>query len=155
MQKLKILNTREVKGILNSLKEQFGYSEKPNYSWLISGKEKLYVVNSDLNKIDLNVIRIDSIGLYFGEYKDNQIRLSLEGSILISKKIDKNIIELNEEERNSWLMGNDLKKDLGDTAKFVVLKCKNDIIGCGRYKEKNIFNSISKERRLRVIANLD
>jgi NOL1/NOP2/fmu family ribosome biogenesis protein len=153
MKNLKILNTREVKEILNILKKQFGYSEKPDYCWLISPKQKVYIVNSDINKIDLNSVRIDSIGLYFGEYKDKKFRLSLEGSMLIGDKLKKNVVELNVNERNQWLKGEDLIKDLGEEARFIVLKNKDDIIGCGRYKEGRVFNYMPKERRLRVIAN--
>ena len=153
MQNLKILNTREVKDILKILDRQFGYSEKPNYTFLMSAKQKIYVVNSDLQRIDLNSVRIDSIGLYFGEYKDNKFRLSLEGSMLIGKKLKKNVVELDLKERNEWLKGEAVMKDLGEEARFVVLTWKEDIVGCGRYKEKKIFNYMPKERRLRVIAN--
>ncbi len=153
MQNLKILNTRDVKEILKILDKQFGYSEKPNYTMLMSAKDKVYLINSDLQRIDLNNVKIDSIGLYFGEHKDGKFRLSLEGSMLIGNKLKKNVVELNIDERNQWLKGEALIKDLGEEAKFLVLKCGDDIIGCGRYKEKRVFNYMPKARRLSVIAN--
>ena len=68
-------------------------------------------------------------------------------------KAKKNVIELNDSERNSWMKGEELIKDLGEKSRFVVLKNKNDILGCGRYKEKKLFNYVPKERRLRVIID--
>jgi NOL1/NOP2/fmu family ribosome biogenesis protein len=153
MKNLKILNTREIRKITDILEKQFGYSERPDYCWLMSSKNKVYVVNSDIKGIDLEKINIDSIGLYFGEYKHGKFRLSFEGSMLIGKKLKKNVIELNLKERNQWLKGESIIKDVGKEARFIVLKYKDDIIGCGRYKDKRIFNYVPKERRLRVIAN--
>ena len=98
-------------------------------------------------------IRIDSIGLYIGEYKKGKFRVSLEGSNIIGKKAKKNIVELNLKERNQWMKGEDLLKDLGEQARFIILKHNSDFLGCGRYKEGRVFNAVPKTRRLRVIAN--
>ena len=152
MNQLKILNNREIKGILNLLNNQFGFKEKFDYVFLMSSKNKIYLVNKDIGSIDLERLRIDAIGLYFGELNHGELRLSIEGSQMIGKKANKNIIELDKKESELWSMGNDIDKKM-DVSGFVILKHKKDFIGCGRYKEGKIFNYVPKERRLRVVAS--
>ena len=150
MNQLKILNNKEIKGILKLLKYQFGFKEKFNYVFLMSSKNKIYLVNKNIGEIDLEKIRIDAIGLYFGELNHGELRLSIEGSQMIGKKANKNIVELDKKESELWSMGNDIDKGL-DVSGFVILKHKKDFIGCGKYKEGKIFNYVPKERRLRVV----
>ena len=150
MNQLKILNNKEIKGILKLLKYQFGFKEKFNYVFLMSSKNKIYLVNKNIGEIDLEKIRIDAIGLYFGELNHGELRLSIEGSQMIGKKANKNIVELDKKESELWSMGNDIDKGL-DVSGFVILKHKKDFIGCGKYKEEKIFNYVPKERRLRVV----
>ncbi|MBW2985314.1 hypothetical protein KY313_01530 [Candidatus Woesearchaeota archaeon] len=152
MNQLKILNNREIKGILNLLNNQFGFKEKFDYVFLMSSKNKIYLVNKDIGNIDLERLRIDAIGLYFGELNHGELRLSIEGSQMIGKKSNKNIIELDKKESELWSMGNDIDKKM-DVSGFVILKHKKDFIGCGRYKEGKIFNYVPKERRLRVVSS--
>ena len=152
MKKLKILNNKEIKKILEILKQQFGFKEKLDYVFLINQRNRLYLVNKEISKLNLENLRIDSIGLYFGEYRHDEVRLSIEGSQMIGKKSTKNIIELNDKEAEEWLLGQDILKE--STIKgFVILKHKKDILGCGRYKEGKIFNYVPKERRLRTLSN--
>jgi len=153
IKQLKILNTREVKDIIKVLDSQWGYHDKGTYVWMMNSKMKIYIVSHDLSKIDLETVRIDSMGLYIGEYKKRKFRLSLEGANIIGRKATKNVVELNLEERNQWMKGEDLLKDLGEIPRFIILKNEGDLLGCGRYKEGRVYNYIPKERRLRVIAN--
>ena len=150
MQKLKILNNKEIKGILKLLDNQFGFKEKFDYVFLMSSKNKIYLVNKNIGEIDIEKLRIDAIGLYFGELNHGELRLSIEGSQIIGKKASKNIVELDKKESELWSMGNDLDKEV-DVSGFVILKHKKDFIGCGKYKEGKIFNYVPKERRLRVV----
>lgn len=155
MKKLQILNTRELKEIKKVLIKQFDFQGKLPYVFLISPRNRIYIVNRDFEKIPLNKLgtKIDSIGLYFGEYKNTSIRLSMEGSLIIAKDSSKNILELTEDEMKKWLKGEDLFKDMGEESKFLIIKYKKDILGCGRYKEKRIFNYVPKERRMKVFSN--
>ena len=68
---------------------------------MLNEKNRLFVVNKDLAKIDLQKLRIDRIGLYFAEYKNNQIRLSKEGAQLLFLETDdpvENIVDLSFED---------------------------------------------------------
>jgi NOL1/NOP2/fmu family ribosome biogenesis protein len=155
---LKILNTREVKKIKQLLVEQFDYALREDYAYLMNQKERIFLVNKDLAKIDMKNLRVDRIGLYFGELKPNHIRLSKEGAALFvkeakdNKKIVKNLIDLSKEEVQKYFRGEDLIKDLGEDNKPIILEYDNNVIGCASYKEGKILNFLPKIHRGEVIV---
>ena len=95
-------------------------------------------------------MRIEKVGLYFGEIADDEIRLSIEGAQIIGPIAKKNIVELSDGEVKVMFHGNDLiKKDIGqDKRGFVILKNNSDFIGCGRVRGEEILNYIPKTRRI-------
>ncbi|MFH1405870.1 MAG: hypothetical protein ABIG52_01475 [Nanoarchaeota archaeon] len=162
MQKLNILNTREVKKIKEIILEDYGYFPEEEYAYLQSekgknDKEKIYLVNKDLARIDLKKLRIDKLGLYFAELKDNHIRLSKEGVQLLGKLAEdnkkelKNVVELNKKEVKSYFNGDDLEKDLGDKNRFILLRYQKEFLGCAKYKDQKILNFLPKIYRGEVI----
>ena len=150
MQKLKILNTREIKQIKNILKEQFDYTYTEDYVFLLNNKNKLFITNKDISQIELDKLRIDKYGLYFGEFK-NELRLSMEGAWLIGQKAKTNIIEINNQELKSYFLGEDLPKDLGEKNRFVLLKYAKEIISCAKYKDQKILNYLPKLHRSKEV----
>jgi len=151
MQKLKILNTREVKKILEKLKKQFSFAEKLDYVVLLNEKGRLFIVNKDISKVDLKKLKVDKYGLYFGELRNEEIRLSMEGAKIIGEKAKKNVVELGVEEVRRYFLGDNLKKDLGEEKRFVLLEFKKNIIGCAKYKSGEILNFLPKIHRGEVI----
>jgi len=149
MQNLRVLDRKDKKIFLGLLKKQFDFEDKLDYVFLINNKNKVFIVNKELANIDLNKIRINSIGLYIAESRTNEVRLSIEGSQLIGPKSKKNIIELDEKEAREWLKGNDLEKEVKAQG-FVILKYNKDYFGSGRVKEGRILNFVPKTRRLNV-----
>ncbi len=154
MQKLSILNTREVKKIKEIILRDYGYFPAEDYAYLLSEKDKIFLVNKDVARIDLEKLKIDRVGLSFAEMKDGKIRLSKEGAQLLARagleKL-KNVVELTAAEIKKYFLGEDLPKDLGEESKFVLLKYKKDILGCAKYKDKNIINFLPKIHRGEVI----
>ena len=148
MQNLKILNTKEIKHIHSMLEKEFGFHKKLDYVFLMNNKNRLYMINKDFSKIDSSKIRINSMGMYFGETRDGEIRLSIEGSQLIGKDCSKSILELSDKEAREWLKGIDLDKELDDKG-YVLIKHNNDFLGCGKAVEKKVLNFVPKNRRLR------
>lgn len=159
MQKLRILNTRERKGILELLKQQYKADFRKKASELVvllSSKNKIYLLSRDFGMVDDKKLRIDSAGLYFGEImKNEELRLSIEGSQLIGPIAKKNVVVLDDEETRLWLKGNDIEKELKAKG-FVILKNRNretgkyDFLGSGKYREeeKKILNYVPKARRV-------
>ena len=142
-----LLNSRQVKEIKKHLKEQFGFSRELPQAWFRVKDDRLYIVSRDLEKIDLQGLRVEVIGMYFGEWKGNDIRLSIEAAQLIGPHATKNVIELSEEEMYAWLRGEDLKKAMKEK-NFVLLKHDSDFLGCGLAKEGAILNFVPKSRRV-------
>jgi NOL1/NOP2/fmu family ribosome biogenesis protein len=75
--------------------------------------------------------------------------LSIEGSQIIGPKCNKNILELKDEQRELWVKGYDLDID-GDLG-FVIIKNKDDFLGCGKLRNNKLYNYVPKSRRLMVI----
>lgn len=147
---LEVLNSKEVKEIMKQLKEQFEFEDKLDYVFLRNNKEKVYITTREIDNIDLNSLRIDSIGLYFGKYYNDGFRLTIEGAQLIADKCKKNIVEISQEQKHDWMLGKDIPLE-GHENSFVILKWKNDIVGCAKVKHETALNSIPSSRTLHVV----
>ena len=90
MHELKILNAKEVKEILKLIEEQWNAKLKLNYAFLKNNKNRVFIVNKDISKIDFSRLRINSLGMYFCEI-DNGIRLSIEDSQIVGPKAAKTL----------------------------------------------------------------
>ncbi len=157
MQKLKILNTRDIKGIKEQLIKQFNYALEENYAYLQNEKDRVFVVNRELAQIDIDKLKIDRLGLYFAEIKPGQIRMSKEGAQLFVHEARKNgatlknVISLTKVETRAYFAGVDLKKDLGEENRLIILMYEEDVLGCASYKEGKILNFLPKTHRGEVI----
>ncbi|MBW2984189.1 hypothetical protein KY361_03685 [Candidatus Woesearchaeota archaeon] len=150
MQNLKILNKKEIKNILESIKTQWGCDVELNYAFLMNQKNRIFIANKELFDIDMKKIRINSLGLYFGEQvNEKEFRLTIEGSQLIGPRATKNVVELSDSEMRAWLKGDDLDKDLNEKG-FIILKHGDDYLGTGKVKDNRILNYVPKTRRLAV-----
>jgi NOL1/NOP2/fmu family ribosome biogenesis protein len=149
MQNLKILKKKDKKRFLELLKKQFGFEEKLDYNFLINTKNKIFIINKDLVNINIDKIRINSIGLYIAEFRNDEVRLSIEGSQLIGKKAKKNILELNDKQARDWMKGNDLELETKEKS-FLIIKNNNDYLGSGKSTLDKILNFVPKSRRLNV-----
>ena len=151
MPELKILNSKEIKEILKMIEKQWGAKIKLDFGFLKNQKNRVFVVSRDISKIDASRLRINSIGMYFSEIDDKGIRLSIEGAQAVGPKAGKNVVELNEEEAKKWFKGEDLEKECKDCSGFIILKHKNDFLGCGKYANGKILNYVGKTRRVNLI----
>lgn len=148
MQNLTPMKSKEVKELLKQFKEQWGFEGKLDYQFLLSSRDKVWIVNRDITKIDLDKLRISTIGLYIAELTDKGgVRLSIEGSQLIGPKAKKNVVEINDKEARFWLKGEDLIWDEPFDG-FGLLKHGKDYLGTGKFKEGKILNFVPKTRRI-------
>lgn len=140
--------SRELKHFFKQIEEQYGkVPEIFQKLAFIRGKERIYLINRDIEKIDLKNLRVNSMGLYIAEVKNEQLRVSIEGSQLIGPTAIKNVCELTREQLRKWFMGQDVAVE-GQYEGFVILKHENDYIGSGKFKEGLILNFVPKARRL-------
>ncbi len=147
--KLKIYNSKEKKVFLKKLFKQFGFEPKKEYVYMESGKQKLYVVNADIAKVNLDDYRIDSIGLYIGKYQLDGFRPSIEGSQIIGPLAKKNVVEITLEQRHEWLKGQDINVE--GPNEIVIVKQGEDYLGAGKIVNGKLLTGIPKSRRLNVV----
>lgn len=148
MPELKILNNKEIKEIYELIWKQWGAKIKLDYGFLKNNKNRIFIINKDISRIDMSKLRLNSVGMYFCEIDAKGIRLSIEGSQIIGPKAAKNILEIDEEETKRWLKGEDLEKNCENCSGFVILKHKNDFFGTGKYSNERILNYVGKTRRV-------
>ncbi|MDP3990209.1 MAG: hypothetical protein Q8Q01_03310 [archaeon] len=150
MQKLKIFNSKEVKKLREVMIKEYGVSIKGDYAFLLNERERLFLVNKEISKVNLDNLRIDKIGLNLGEYKNNQLRLSKEGTAFFVENSDgepTNIVDLSKEETITYFEGLDLVKDLKEEDRMIILRYENEILGSSRYKDGKILNFMPKMYR--------
>jgi len=151
-----ILNSKKIKNIMKLLQEQWGYEEKLDFGFL-QKENDVFLVSRDIDKIDLGQLHVNSLGLYFAELRNNELRLSIEGSQIIAKKAKKNVISLSDDQLQQWLTGQDIELDdasIGDVSSnyesncFALIRHNDDFFGCGRVKQGILLNFVPKSRRL-------
>ncbi|MDP7179879.1 MAG: hypothetical protein QF824_01250 [Candidatus Woesearchaeota archaeon] len=150
MQNIKILNKKEIKQILSLVEQQWGPNIDLDYVFLQNTKNKIYIVNKDISKLNLDNLRINSLGLYFAELNHNQLRLSFEGAQIIGPTSKKNVLELDDNELKQWLKGEDLDKET-KLKGYQIIKNKEDFYGCGKVINNKLLNHVPKIRRISAI----
>jgi NOL1/NOP2/fmu family ribosome biogenesis protein len=163
MQNLKILNSKETKHITEQLERQYGFTEKLKFIFLMNKDNRIYLLSKAAASIDLDILRIDSMGIYFGELYKESIRLSIEGAQIIGPKSSKNCLIIDKEKMLEWVKGADITVDSENNEELIAAKDflivkyidpatnTEDILGCGKYKEGKIINYVSKSRKLVVV----
>lgn len=145
----KILNRREIKEILSLIESQWDAKIKLDFVFLKDRSDKIYIINKEFVALNLDKLRIQSIGLYFGTILNGELRLSIEGSQIVGPKAKKNVIDMTDEQVKAWLKGEDILAENKEKV-FVILKHNNDFIGTGKFREDRVLNFVPKERRLKV-----
>ena len=163
---LKILNSREVKHIVEIIKEQYNSDvDLSQYVFLSNKDNRINIVSRNIEWIPYNEMKIDSLGMYLGEIYKESLRLSIEGSQLIGPTSKTNVVEISKDQMSNWAKGSDLNieeinGDLSNTAEdnhskkhhFLIIKYNDgnsmDYFGAGKFKDGKILNFVSKSRRL-------
>ncbi len=146
MENLRVMNSKEKKNILKLLYDQFGFQSAMEYEFLINTRNKIFILSRDFAKIETRELRINSLGLYFGEIYNGELRLSIEGSQIIGKLSKKNILELSDEDARRWMGGEDFEVR-EKMSGFVIIKNNDDFLGCGKLANGKLYNYVPKERR--------
>ena len=147
MENLKFLKSKEIKQILKLLDEKWGFASELNYDFLMNPEGDLFIINKDIEKIEFENLKINNLGMYFGEYKNNDIRPSIEGSQIIGKEATKGIIELDDEQTRKYMKGESLDMEKEDSA-FLIIKNKENFFGSSKIKNKKLLNFFPKTRRI-------
>ena len=147
----RFINSSEKKKILEEIKNLYGISEL-NYLLMEAGKKRIRAFSGSLTKEEISELnkfaRIENTGMYLASQKDAEIRLNFDAVSLFREQITKNIIEINDEQFQKWIRGQDL--ELATQRGTIIIKYKDDLIGIGKSNGERIFNYIPKERKLKT-----
>lgn len=152
---LKFFNEQEREKILRQLKQQFSIKEIP---WILArlGKERIIAFSGNIPEKEIlnldRVAHIEGIGLYFAKEQADGIRLSIEGSQLLKSQITKNVFELNEQQAEQWMLGQEINIKTNKKG-FFIMKFKDDFLGTGKISQNRITNFVPKSRRLKFKEN--
>jgi len=155
MNNIKILNKKETQEISEKLKNQFGIMQIPGIL-LRKGKERIFLfqgeaTENEIKKID-SITNIERAGIYIGKIFEptDEIRLSIEGTQIFKNQITKNIFILDKkEDYEKWMNGQELQIKT-NLRGMIVIKYKDEFLGCGKASEEKIGNFIPKNRRLKL-----
>lgn len=147
----RFLKGNEREDVERSLKIQFGINEVSG-EIIMAGRERLYLFSGDANENDLKEIEgiapVDRIGVYFAKFIGGEVKLSIEGTQIFKDQIAKNIFELDKEQTEKWMKGEELNLRPGKKG-FLVMKYRDNFLGCGKASEEKIGNFVPKNRRLK------
>jgi NOL1/NOP2/fmu family ribosome biogenesis protein len=144
----------EKEKVLQDLEERFGIDKMffNSFSFALKGN-KIWIFKSSVLNKNLDGLRIESAGIplvrYFSKKKKdmNNLKPTTEALQIFGKLAEKNLIVLNDQERDKYIQGLDIeKKPEGVTNGFVIITCKEGPLGCGLYKNGFIKNQIPKNK---------
>ncbi len=149
MDRLIALNSKEIKEISKEIEDNYGAGfDFSRYGVYKSGKDKVYIINREATALDFDELRVNTLGLYFCDMSGEEIRLSMEGSFLVSKTAKKGILDIGDDDAVLWLSGKDL--ELKAERGFLIIRNRGDILGSGKSTGRLILNYLPKTRRLKA-----
>ncbi|MBI4140144.1 hypothetical protein HY483_04260 [Candidatus Woesearchaeota archaeon] len=140
-----LLSSKDAKNFRRSVENQWGIVISREYSFVKSSSGKIFVLSKGVGFVDSSKLRISSIGLYVAD-ETYGLRLSLDGAILWGDGASKNVIYLLDDQKKLWLSGSNISGIVGDG--WVIVKCGDDILGCGLIKNSILKNYVPKSRRI-------
>ena len=150
--RFKIFEHKEKQEVLSKLKKQFGVKTIPGII-LKRGTERIFLFTGEITKKEFqeleDQIPIERVGMYFAKEIREKIRLSLDGAQLLKKQITKNIFELNDEQKQEWVLGRELLLK-NKTNEFLIMRHNGNILGTGKASKEKISNYLPKSRRIKI-----
>jgi len=148
---MKFIKSSEKKKLLRQLEEQFGIEELP-FMLIETGKQKIRGFSGTMTKEEIRelgeIANVEIIGAYLIK-KERKLRLSLDGTTILKEQISKNVVEIDDEQLESWFKGNNLDVQKEKGVYVIRVQGTNDFLGCGISDSKKIINYLPKERRIR------
>ena len=143
-----LMGSRDLKVFAQMIESQWGkVPELFSTVTFIKGKDRIFIVSRELERLSKARIRVNSSGLYVAEVKGDNIRLSIEGSQLVGPTATKNVCDVSRDQVKDWFQGKDIQVNKTYDG-FVILKYEDDFVGSGRFKDGFILNFVPKARRL-------
>ena len=151
--RIDVLSKRKKQEIQDFLEQTYEI-ELPKCQFIQQSKDRIRIFTGNLSEKELgilnNAINLETIGAYFSFSKEKDFRISFDSCFLF-KEAKKNVLVLDEEQKQKWLAGEEIpiENTKEFTYPFVLLKYKQDIIGCGKLAQGRVLNFVPKERRIK------
>lgn len=145
--KYEFVKSSEKKEIIKKL-EKFGVEELP---LLLIKKlnNEIYGFSGNFGKEEIvnlgKEARVESIGVNLLSKENENLVPSFDFPLIMKTK--NSFIEINEEQKNEWLRGNDL--DIKTEKGYFIIKFKDFFLGTGKSTSERISNLIPRERRIK------
>ncbi len=148
---LNFLSPAAKRKLTSQLDEQYGITQIPSVL-LETGKQKIRAFSGTMTRQELHefsrLLRIESVGLYIVKRDTTGLRLGLDGTTMLGKYATQNVFEMNEEQMQTWMRGENILTKLEKG--FWILKHNTDYCGCGISNGVSLINHVPKERRIRA-----
>jgi len=146
---MELINRKEKLEIEEKLNEHFGIP-KLNFLLIKSGEDRIRGFTGSLSSDEIKKIarevNVEILGLYLMKREKDGIRLSFDAPTFLNP--EKNIAHIDDKQAAEWLKGQDITYS-GELKGFVILKHKDDFLGCGKSSNGRITNFVPKERRIK------
>jgi len=150
---MKILSRKETAEIEERIQDVYGTEDcLKEFVVLITGKEdKIWLASRKIFELNLEALRIDSIGLYFGRVDCGRLRLSVEGAGIVGPKAKKNIAEIDENAIWDFLRGFNVapsKLIEAEERCYVLVKHKDCFISVAKLENGMLISVLPKSRKI-------
>jgi len=148
-----LLNSKERRRLSETIKDIYGSSDfLSNFGILkTSNRDRLWLVAKKIFEVDMQKLRVQSAGLYFGRFDNGMLRLSIEGAQLIGKTAKKNIVEISKDDVWHYMRGFNIKpieKINTKNNSYVLVRHDKDILGIAKLVNDELENVLPKSRKL-------
>jgi len=149
---INFLNSKEQKPLVKFLESHFGYTGDWNFVVYTNAQGRIYVARHSIGDAPLEKLNIKVAGIYLGEWRNDELRLTIEGSQLLGPQCTKQILELTTPEVAQWMRGEDIPYS-GSEQGFVLVRHGADFLGTARASKGKLWNFIPKGRRVKIIGS--
>ena len=143
-----VINAKAKKAIIQHIEKRFGLTWNDSCVLLLDPSDRLYGASREIFQVIETLTRIDTLGNYWGEWRTNEFRFSIEGAQRFGPHATKNVVLVNKDQAISFLQSQTIILKTNAENGFVIVKCGNDYIGCGRLNKEELVPFIAKNRRL-------
>ena len=156
MTTVELVSSKVRKTIIDYICSQYGCEYDTDDVFYINLKDnKIYLTTVPVSDVNISLIRLNSLGLYFGELNQalTEIRLSIEGSQLIGPIATQNVLVLSENDFRLWNHGHSVPYDKDDAHGYVIISNGVDFFSVARRKNDDLLNFVPKARWIRSKLN--
>jgi NOL1/NOP2/fmu family ribosome biogenesis protein len=148
-----LLSGKERKRLSETIRDIYGNSDFLSNLGILktSNRDRLWLVSKKIFEVDMQKLRVQSAGMYFGRFDNGMLRLSIEGAQLIGKTAKKNIVEISKDDVWHYMRGFNIKpieKINTKNNSYVLVRHEKDILGIAKLVNDELQNVLPKSRKL-------